>query len=64
MAELLLWHGSGPGEAVLVCGSGEWGPCWSLAGTAEDAGHEALLKASVNGGRGAGLACVWGRKMV
>lgn len=60
MAELLLWHSSGPGEAVLVCGSGECRPQWSLADTDKDAEHEALPKASMNGG----LVCSWGKKMV
>lgn len=50
VAELMLWHSSGLGKAVLVCGSEEWGPCWSLAGTANTAEHEALSKASVNMG--------------
>lgn len=59
MAELMLWHSSGPGEAVLVCGSGEWGLCWSLAGAAKDAEHEVPPKAVVNMGN----VCGWGRKM-
>lgn len=60
VAKLMLWRGSGPGEAVLVRGSGGWRPCWSLAGTAKDAELEALPKASVN----VELACSWDRKMV
>lgn len=56
---LLSGKTEGPGEAVLVCGSGEWGLCRSLAGVAKDAECEALPKASVN----VGHVCGWGRKM-
>lgn len=48
MAKLMLWHGSGPGKAVLVCGAEEWGLCWIPTGTAKDAECEVFPKVSIN----------------